>query len=108
MKRHLALLALVLWLTGCAGDTETDYASALMWNDTLYYLSVQEVDDVPESAVIGTVTAETETFSRENGQANCCPPGTPVAETEEGLALLLDGAWYLCRPKVTGSAGQAP
>ena len=67
MKRHLALLALVLGLTGCAGGTETDYASALMWNDTLYCLSVQEVDDVPESAVIGTVTAETETFPRENG-----------------------------------------
>ncbi|WP_417044250.1 hypothetical protein [Dysosmobacter sp.] len=108
MKRRLALLGLVLWLTGCASDTETDYASALMWNDTIYYLSVQEVGGVPESAVIGTVTAETETFPRENGQANCCPPGTPVAETEEGLALLLDDAWYLCRPKAAGSAGQAP
>ena len=67
MKRRLALLGLVLWLTGCASDTETDYASALMWNDTIYYLSVQEVGGVPESAVIGTVTAETETFPRENG-----------------------------------------
>ena len=108
MKRRLALLALVLGLTGCASDTETDYVSALMWNDTLYYLSVQEVDDVPESAVIGCVDTETDTFPRKNGPANCCPAGTPVAQTEEGLVILVDGAWYLCRPKVTGGAGQAP
>ena len=107
MKRRLALLGLVLWLTGCASDTETDYASALMWNDTIYYLSVQEVGGVPESAVIGTVTAETETFPRENGQANCCPPGTPIAQTEEGLAVLADGVWRLCRAEEAASPGKA-
>lgn len=108
MKKQLALLALVLWLTGCASDTGTDYVSALMWNDTIYYLSVQEADGVPESAVVGTVTSETDTFPRENGQSNCCPPSTPVAETKEGLSVLLDGVWCLCRPKAADSTGQAP
>ena len=41
----------------------------------------------------------TDTFPRKNGQANFCPPGTPVAQTGEGMAVLLDGVWYLCRPK---------
>ena len=100
-------LALILRLLFFTSGTETDYASALMWDDTIYYLSVQEAGHVPDSAVIGAVTSETDTFPRENGRANCCPPGTPVAETEEGLAVELDGVWYLCRPKTADSAGQA-
>lgn len=90
-------LALVLRLAFFTSGTETDYVSALMWNDTIYYLSVLEAGEVPESAVIGCVDTETDTFPRKNGQANCCPAGTPVAQTEEGLAILVDGAWRLCR-----------
>lgn len=70
-----------------------------MWDGTVYYRSVQEMDKVPESAIVGTTSSETDAFPRKNGQANCCPPGTPVAETEEGMAVLLDGVWYLCRPE---------
>lgn len=107
MRIAALLLTLVLGLTGCAGGTETDYPSALMWNDTIYYLSVQEADGVPESAVAGYVASETDTFPRKNGQANCCPPDTPIAETEEGLAVLLDGVWLLCWPEETNSPGEA-
>lgn len=94
----LGLVLGVRLLRPSAG-TETDYPSALMWDGTVYYRSVQEVDKVPESAIVGTTSSETDAFPWKNGQANCCPPGTPVAETEEGMAVLLDGVWYLCRPK---------
>lgn len=90
-------LALVLRLFFFPSGTETDYPSALMWNDTVYYRSVREAGHVPDSAIAGTISSETDTFPRKNGQANCCPPGTPVAETEEGLAILVDGVWRLCR-----------
>ena len=94
----LGLVLGVRLLRPSAG-TETDYPSALMWDGTVYYRSVQEMDKVPESAIVGTTSSETDAFPRKNGQANCCPPGTPVAQTEEGMAVLLDGVWYLCRPK---------
>ena len=90
-------LALVLRLVLSPSGTETDYPSALMWNDTIYYLSVREAGEVPDSAVAGAISSETDAFPRKNGQANCCPPGTPVAETEAGLAVLVDGVWRLCR-----------
>lgn len=109
MRRSLAVLAavlglalglaLVLRLVFFTSGTETDYPSALMWNGTIFYLSVQEAGHVPDSAIVGTVASETDTFPRKNGQANFCPPDTPVAQTEEGMAVLLDGEWYLCRPK---------
>lgn len=94
----LGLVLGVRLLRPSAG-TETDYPSALMWDGTVYYRSVQEMDKVPESAIVGTTSFETDAFPRKNGQANCCPPGTPVAQTEEGMAVLLDGVWYLCRPE---------
>ena len=97
-------LTLGVCLLRSPSGTETDYVSALMWDDAIYYLSVQEVDPVPADAVVGTVARETDTFPRKNGQANCCPPGTPVARTEEGLAVELDGVWYLCRPEKTAPA----
>ena len=100
-------LALLLRLAVSSSGTETDYPSALMWNDAIYYLSVQEAGEVPESAVVGAVTAETDAFPRKNGQANCCPPGTPVGRVKEGLAVLLEDVWYLCRPEAAKSA-QAP
>ena len=100
-------LAMVLRLVFPMSGTETDYPSALMWNDTIYYLSVQEVEKVPDSAVVGTVTSETDTFPRKNAQANCCPPGTPIAETEEGLAVLLEGVWRLCRAEEAASPSKA-
>ncbi len=87
-----------MWRIRSLPSTETDYVSALMWNGTICYASVQAVDELPADAA-GTVSYETDTFPRNDGQANFCPPGTPVAETEEGLAVLLDGVWYLCRPK---------
>lgn len=107
MRRSLAVLAAVLGLAlGLAlvlrlvlftSGTETDYPSALMWNDTIFYLSVQEAGHVPDSAIVGTVASETDTFPRKNGQANCCSPGASVAQTEAGLAVLVDGVWRLCR-----------
>ena len=100
-------LAMVLRLAFPMSGTETDYPSALMWNDAIYYLSVQEAGEVPESAVVGAVTAETDAFPRKNGQANCCPPGTPIAQTEEGLAVLVDGVWRLCRAEEAASPGKA-
>lgn len=105
MRRRLVLLALVpgllfgLWRIRSLPATETDSPSALMWNGTICYASVQAVDELPADAAVGTVSSETDTFPRKNGQANFCPPDTPVAQTEEGMAVLLDGVWYLCRPK---------
>ena len=92
-------LALSVRLLRPSTGTETDYPSALMWDGTVYYRSVQEAGQIPESTIVGTISSETDTFPRKNGQANCCPPGTPVAETEEGLAILVDGVWRLCRAK---------
>lgn len=92
-------LVLGLRLFPPSSGTETDYPSALMWDDTLYYASAQEADKVPAHAVVGTVSSETDTFPRKNGQANFCPPGTPVAEAGGGMAVQMGGVWYLCRPE---------
>lgn len=100
-------LALLLRLAVSSSGTESDYPSALMWDGTIYYLSVQEVESVPEGAIVGTISSETDSFPRKNGQANCCPPGTPVGRVKEGLAVLLEDVWYLCRPEAAKSA-QAP
>ena len=53
-------LALLLRLAVSSSGTETDYPSALMWDGTIYYLSVQEVESVPEGAIVGTISSETD------------------------------------------------
>lgn len=62
-----------------------------------HLLCVQAADELPADAAVGTVSSETDTFPRNDGQANFCPPDTPVAKTEEGMAVLLNGVWRLCR-----------
>ena len=54
---------------------------------------------VDEGEITGCVDSYTETFPEKDGQRNFSRGAAlPYTRTAEGIALLYDGAWYLCVP----------
>ena len=103
-------LLLVLLLTGVLlaalgkmmqRDTAADYPAAIMVDGTVYLLPVDPLPagTVDEGEITGCVDSYTETFPEKDGQQNFSREAAlPYAPAEGGLALLHDGAWYLCVP----------
>lgn len=103
-------LLLVLLLTGVLlaalgkmmqRDTAADYPAAIMVDGTVYLVPVDPLPagTVDEGEIIGCVDSYTETFPEKDGQQNFSRwAALPYTRTAEGIALLYDGAWYLCVP----------
>ena len=97
--------ALVLLLTfsliGCAKGVETDYAAAIMVDGTIYYKSIEEIPaEKAENSIIGYTKSYTDTFPKKDGQTNFIREiNLPYAKVDEGIAILINGIWYLCTAK---------
>ena len=82
-------------------DTAADYPAAIMVDGTVYLVPVDPLPagTVDEGEISGCVESYTETFPEKDGQQNFSREAAlPYAPAEGGLALLCDGAWYLCVP----------
>ena len=82
-------------------DTAADYPAAIMVDGTVYLVSVNPLPagTVDEAEITGCVDSYTETFPEKDGQRNFSREAAlPYAPAAGGLALLCDGAWYLCDP----------
>lgn len=82
-------------------DRTGDYPAAIMVDGTVYLVPVDPLPagTVDEGEIIGCVDSYTETFPEKDGQQNFSRwEALPYTRTAGGLALLYDGAWYLCVP----------
>ena len=82
-------------------DRTGDYPAAIMVDGTVYLVSVNPLPagTVDEAEITGCVDSYTETFPEKDGQQNFSRRADlPCIRTAEGIALLYDGAWYLCVP----------
>lgn len=82
-------------------DGTGDYPAAIMVDGTVYLVSVNPLPagTVDEAEITGCVDSYTETFPEKDGQQNFSREAAlPYTRTAEGIALLHDGAWYLCVP----------
>ena len=82
-------------------DTAADYPAAIMVDGAVYLVPVDPLPagTVDEGEITGCVDSYTETFPEKDGQQNFSREAAlPYAPAEGGLALLHDGAWYLCVP----------
>ena len=104
MKKFLGMVLtvlLVISLIGCGKGVETDYAAAIMVDGTIYYKSIEEVPaEEAENNIIGYTKSYTDTFPQKDGQTNFIRElNLPYAKVDDGIAILIDGTWYLCRGK---------
>lgn len=82
-------------------DGTGDYPAAIMVDGTVYLVSVNPLPagTVDKAEITGCVDSYTETFPEKDGQQNFGREAAlPYTRTAEGIALLHDGAWYLCVP----------
>ena len=82
-------------------DTAADYPAAIMVDGTVYLVPVEPLPagTVDEGEISGCVDSYTETFPEKDGQQNFSREAAlPYAPATGGLALMHDGAWYLCVP----------
>ena len=82
-------------------DTAADYPAAIMVDGTVYLVSVNPLPagTVDKAEITGCVDSYTGTFPEKDGQRNFSREAAlPYAPAAGGLALLCDGAWYLCDP----------
>ncbi len=112
MKRTFStILALgfMIALVGCSKTSveteytsvEADYPAAIMVDNLIYLLPVIpssiEIDD---GAIIGYTDSYTDAFPEHNGETNFNRElEMPYAKVEGGIAVLLDGEWYICTLK---------
>ena len=78
-----------------------DYPAVIMVDGTVYLVSVNPLPagTVDKAEITGCVDSYTETFPEKDGQQNFSREAAlPYAPAVGGLALLHDGAWYLCVP----------
>ena len=105
-KFQLLALLLAVALLAALGkftrpDRTGDYPAAIMVDGTGYLVSVNPLPagTVDKAEITGCVDSYTGTFPEKDGQQNFSREAAlPYAPAEGGLALLHDGAWYLCVP----------
>ena len=119
MKKALAIgvtaLGLILLLLGCAdnvGEHGTSQPSSgitnpqapstrqpsILVNDTYYFITGRSVDvNIDENDYLGVVTSEVplSEIPTKNEQSNFVKEGTPYADYEDGIVVLIDGKWII-------------
>ena len=104
------LLCLALSLLGCKGTpsistgfsapSSGDRAAAIMVDGIVYLLpSTPSPAEVAPEAIIGSTTSYTDGTPARNGETNFDRElGTPYARVSDGIAILWQNEWYICRP----------
>ena len=76
-----------------------DYPAAIMVDDVVYYLSYAMPAEIDESAVVGYTTSYTDEMPQSNGEINFNRElNTPYARVSDGIAILYENEWWLCKP----------
>lgn len=79
---------------------KADYPAMLMVNDILYYLETAIPAEIDESAIIGYTNSYTDNEPKKNGETNFNRElNMPYAEVEDGIAVLYQNEWWLCKPR---------
>ena len=103
MKKLIALVLAsicVLGLVGCNKGTDTMYQLGIMVDGVFYEKSYQPMPiEVDETAIIGYIESYTDTFPKKDGETNISKNliGKPYAKVEDGIAVLYQNEWYLCK-----------
>jgi len=107
MKKVIALcltIICILILAGCGllgPHTEKDYPAAIMAEGNIYLKSATAMPaEIDESAIIGYTSSYTDTYPEKDGETNFNRElNMPYAKVEDGIAVLYENEWYLCRQK---------
>jgi len=97
---------LLLWvclfaLAGCGEKTADPNGSGILVDGVFYEKSEQPMSaEVDACSVIGNVRAYTDAAPDEEGETNISRDliDAPYARVDGGIAILIGGEWYLCRP----------
>ena len=93
------LLAALGKFTGPGGRGDSPAAIMVDGTGSLVSVNPLPAGTVDEAEITGCVDSYAETFPEKDGQQNFSREAAlPYAPAEGGLALLHDGAWYLCVP----------
>ncbi len=76
-----------------------DYLPAIMVDDLIYYLEYAMPAEIDESAIIGYTTSYTDEMPSSNGETNFNRVlNMPYARVKDGIAILYENEWWLCKP----------
>ena len=102
MKKWMLLvltLAFLLGMAGCSKGTDTMYRLGILVEGIFYEKSHAMPAEIEESAVIGYVAFYTDGFPTREMETNISKDliGAPVARVADGIAVLYQNEWYLCK-----------
>ena len=76
-----------------------DYPAAIMVDDVVYYLAYAMPAEIDESAIAGYTTSYTDGMPQNNGETNFSREvNMPYAKVSNGIAILYENEWWLCKP----------
>ena len=105
MKKAIIIVLILTSLIGLAGchssSTAGDYPAAIMVDGEIYLLDLEPVQaEVDDRDILGYTTSYTDTFPQKDGETNFNRElEMPYAKVEDGVAVLYDNEWRLCKPK---------
>lgn len=106
MKKWMLFVLTLVFLfamAGCNKGTDTMYRLGIMVDGIFYEKSHAMPAEIEESAVIGYVAFYTDAFPTREKETNISKDliGAPVARVEDGIAILYQNEWYLCKADAT-------
>ena len=92
-------LGFLLGMAGCNKGTDTMYRLGILVDGIFYEMAYAMPAEIEESAVIGYVAFYTDGFPTRDKETNISKDliGAPVARVEDGIAVLYQNEWYLCK-----------
>lgn len=76
-----------------------DYPAVIMVDDIIYYLAYAMPAEIDESAIVGYTTSYTDEMPQKNGETNFNRElNMPYARVSDGIAILYENEWWLCKP----------
>ena len=92
-------LACLLGMAGCDQGADTMYRLGIMIDGIFYEKSHAMPAEIDEGAIIGHIELYTEAFPTRDKETNISRDliGAPIAKVEDGIAILYQNEWYLCK-----------
>ncbi|MFZ5354849.1 MAG: hypothetical protein ACOZCL_19280 [Bacillota bacterium] len=96
----IILIIIIIVIYGCVPKTKnSDYPIAIMWGNSVYGLSIEEVYDENLAEQIGEVIRVKEPMPEKNGDANFIPIGSKVfriksIDIKDAIAVEKNGTTY--------------
>lgn len=99
IKGIIIAIVIVLVLASCGPFTETTYVEGIMVDGVFYEKSASpSPGEVDKSAIIGYTTSYSETTPKKDGETNFDKAlGSPYARVADGIAVLYEHEWYICK-----------